>query len=63
MGYENKMKKWFHIKSKDKSICKPEGKVFTFWLWGESKEDIKELVIKKGYINIEWIREETPPFI
>ena len=57
------MKKWFHIKGKDKSICKPVGKVLTFWLWGESKKDIRELVIKKGYQNIEWIREETPPFI
>ena len=57
------MKKWFHIKGKDKSIYKPEGKVLSFWLWGESKKDIRELVIKKGYQNIEWIREETPPFI
>jgi len=57
------MKKWFHIKGKDISIYKPEGKVLTFWLWGESKKDIRELVIKKGYQNIEWIREETPPFI
>ena len=57
------MKKWYHIKGKDKTINKPEGKVLTFWLWGESKEDIRKLVIKKGYINIEWIIEETPPFI
>ena len=27
-------KKWFHIKGKDKSICKPECKVVKFWLWG-----------------------------
>jgi len=24
---------------------------------------MKKLVIKKGYTDIQWIRQETPPFI
>ena len=58
------MKKWFHIKGKDISIYKPECKVITFWLWGESKDEVKSIVTKKNNIvEIEWIREETPSFI
>ena len=57
------MKKWFHIKGKDKSICKPEGKVVTFWLWGESKDEVWKRVIDKGITKIQWVREEIPPFI
>ena len=57
------MKKWFHIKGKDKSICKPEGKVVTFWLWGESKDEVWIRVIDKGINKIQWVREEIPPFI
>ena len=57
------MKKWFHIKGKDKSICKPEGKVITFWLWGESKDDVWIKAVDKGITKIQWVREETPPFI
>lgn len=45
------------------NIFKPLGKVMTFWLWGEDKKQITNLVISKKYQDIEWIREETPPFI
>ena len=57
------MKKWYHIKARYMNIFKPEGKVIEFWLYRENKKEVKELVLKKGYQNIEWIREETPPFI
>ena len=58
------MKKWYHIKGKDKSIYKPEGKVLTFWLWGETKDEVKAIATnKRNIVEIEWIREETPPFI
>ena len=57
------MKKWFHIKGKDKSICKPEGKVITFWLWGESKDSVWIKAVDKGITKIQWVREEIPPFI
>ena len=57
------MSKWFHIKAKATDICKPIGKVMTFWLWGENVKQITKLVISKKYQDIEWIKEETPPFI
>ena len=57
------MKKWYHIKARYMKILKPEGKVIKFWLYRENKKEVKELVLKKGYQNIEWIRQETPPFL
>ena len=57
------MKKWFHIKGKDKSIYKPNGKVITFWLYGESKDAVWITAVNKGITKIQWVREETPPFI
>ena len=57
------MSKWFHIKAKATDICKPDGKVMTFWLWGEDEKQKTKLVIIKKYQDIEWIKEEIPPFI
>ena len=37
--------------------------ITTFWLGGDSEEEIRKILMKKKYTNIEWIREETPPFI
>ena len=50
---------WYHIKAYDTSIKK----TYTFWLGGESEDDIRKILNKKKYNKIEWIREETPPFI
>ena len=44
-------------------IFKPDGKVITFWLYQKNEDDVRKLVTKKKYNNIEWIRQETPPFI
>ena len=44
------------------SIFKPDGKVITFWLWGENEIDIIKMVIKKGCVDVEWIAEGKPPF-
>ena len=55
---------WFHIKLKpsvDNILSKT-----TFWLGGDSKEDIYKILNKKHKINkkdVEWIKLETPPFI
>tara|TARA_Y100000296_G_C5088068_1_gene213427 strand:- start:575 stop:748 length:174 start_codon:yes stop_codon:yes gene_type:complete len=57
------MRKWFHIKGKDKSIDKPNGKVITFWLTGKTKDEVWMKAIDKGITKIQWVREETPPFI
>jgi len=43
-------------------IFKPDGKVITFWLWGENEIDIMKMVIKKGCVDVEWIAEGKPPF-
>ena len=52
------MKEWYHIKATHPTIG-----IVRFWLHQENEDDVKELVIKKGYTGIEWIRQETPPFI
>ena len=51
--------KWYHIKAYDTSI----GTTYTFWLGADSEDEIRKTLKKKKYKNIEWIREETPPFI
>ena len=52
--------KWFHIRAYDTDIKK----IYTFWLGADSREDLDKILKKKKNItNIEWIREETPPFI
>ena len=54
---------WFHIKLKEKAdevLSKAP-----FWLGGEDKEDILKILKKKHKItenNVEWIKQETPPF-
>jgi hypothetical protein len=57
------MKRWYHIKARCMNIFKPDGSVIKFWLKGNDETEIAKLVIKKGYRDIEWIAEETPPFV
>jgi len=55
---------WYHIKLKE-HIDNPLSKT-TFWLGGDAKEDIYKILKKKHKINkkdVEWIKQETPPFI
>ena len=55
---------WYHIKLKpsaDNILSKT-----TFWLGGDSKEDIYKILKKKHKLNkqdVEWIKLDTPPFI
>ena len=51
--------KWYHIKAYDTSIKKTH----TFWLGGGSEEEIRKILKKKKITQIEWVREEIPPFI
>ena len=38
-------------------------KTITFWLGGDSEKEIRKILKNKQITQIEWIREETPPFI
>ena len=55
---------WYHIKARDMDMFKPEGKVLTFWLWANDKKDLDVMLKKKhNIVDIEWIKEEIPPFV
>ena len=62
---------WYHIKLKEDSNYKYGSKASilsktTFWLGGDSEEKIYKILKKKHKINkkdVEWIKQETPPFI
>ena len=54
---------WYHIKIKpDNGILSKT----TFWLGGDSEEEIYKILKRKHKINkqdVEWIKQETPPFV
>ena len=52
---------WFHIRARDTDM----DRVITFWLWGDSEKHIRELLDKKSYKDIEWIKPKglTLPFV
>ena len=57
---KNDTRKWYEIKaSNPKYKAMGEHK---FWLYRENKKEVHELVLKKGYQNIKWIRDGIPPF-
>ena len=51
--------KWYHIRALDPSV----GTTYTFWLGADSREDLDKIIKKKKIKQIEWVREEIPPFI
>ena len=53
---------WYHIKARDMDIASPKGKVITFWLWGESELEIRNILDKKNIKDVEWIKKKKPPF-
>ena len=56
---------WFYIRVRCTDIFAPDGKVINFYLWGDSELFIRELLGKKGYKDIEWIKPigDTLPFV
>ena len=64
---------WYHIKLKEDGNYKKGSNASilakadcSFWLGGDAKEDIYKILKKKHKINkkdVEWIKQETPPFI
>jgi len=59
---ENDEPQWFRIKARDMDIFQPDGKIITFWLWGDSDSHIRQLLNKKNIKDIEWIKKEKPLF-
>ena len=57
------IKHWYHIKARCMNIFKPDGKVIKFWVSSKSEKDVRRIIIKKGYVGIEWIKLDSPPFI
>ena len=49
---------WYHIKAKDMSIYKPEGKVITFSIWADS-EDKTILKSTNEEWTPEWVNSES----
>ena len=58
---KNDIRKWYEIKATHPKH-KAMGEI-KFWLYRENKKEVHELVLKKGYEYIKWIREGTPPFL
>ena len=54
---------WYHIKIKPGNGILSKS---TFWLGADSEEKIYKILKRKHKINkedVEWIKQETPPFI
>jgi len=60
---DDDIKHWYHIKARYMNIFKPDGKVIEFWVFSKSEKDVRRIIIKKGYVGIEWIKLDSPPFI
>lgn len=57
------VKHWYHIKARYMNFDKPNGMVIKFWVRNKSEKDVRRIIIKKGYVDIEWIKLDNPPFI
>ena len=56
---------WYHIKLKE-SVTSTSLSKTTFWLGGDSEEEILKILKRKYKItkkDVEWIKQETPPFV
>lgn len=53
------MKKWYEIKARDTNLSKPTGMVITFHLSGVSETEVKQIITRKGYTDIEYIKEDN----
>ena len=56
---------WYHIKLKE-SVTSTSLSKTTFWLGGDSEEEIYKILKRNHKLNkqdVEWVKQETPPFI
>ena len=49
--------------SHQKGTWIPKGKVITFWLWGESELEIRNILDNQNIKDVEWIKKKKPPFV
>jgi len=49
---------WYNIRARSISL----DRMIEFWLFAEDREKLDEILNKKEYDNIEWIKEATPPW-
>jgi len=52
------MNTWYRIKARDTRLSKPTGMVVTFHLSGVSELEVKQIITRKGYTDIEYIKED-----
>jgi len=52
------MKKWYEIKARDTNLSKQKGMVITFHLYGVSETEVKQIITRRGYTDIEYIKED-----
>ena len=41
-------------------IDSPKGMVITFWLWGDSELEIRNILDNKNIKDVEWVRKKKP---
>tara|TARA_B100000282_G_C31644771_1_gene450198 strand:- start:232 stop:501 length:270 start_codon:yes stop_codon:yes gene_type:complete len=58
---------WYHIRAKDTTIFKPDGKVITFSLWADSEDKLYKILTEKGCKDITILKstneEWTPEWV
>ena len=49
--------KWYKCKARDMTIHKPEGMILTFHIGGISEDSVRKVLIQKGMVDIDYIKE------
>ena len=51
-------KTWFRVQGLDET----SNETIDYWIVCESEEEVRRIATKRGMTEIEWVREETPPY-
>ena len=52
------MYKWYEVRARDTNINKPKGYIITFHVGGESEDHVRHAIAFKGYVDIQYIKED-----
>ena len=52
------MYKWYEVRARDTNINKPKGIILTFHIGGESEDHVRHAIALKGYVDIQYIKED-----